>query len=66
MQEVQVQLYQSEFSVVLSRAKLISSCFLMLEAAVTRLASVCEDQQSGRLCVEVGRERRGGGRWEYT
>eukprot|EP00731_Ephydatia_muelleri_P031145 Em0022g659a len=45
--EVQVQLYQSEFSAVLSRAKLISSCFLMLEAAVTRLASVCEDQQSG-------------------
>ena len=29
---------------------------------MTRLASVCEDQQSGRLCVEVGRERRGGGK----
>ena len=29
---------------------------------MTRLASVCEDQQSGRLRVEVGWERRGGGK----
>ena len=41
-----MQLYQSELSEVLARAKLISSCFLMLEAAVAHLAVVSEDQQS--------------------
>ena len=50
MQEVQIQLYQSELSAVFARAKVISSCFLILEAAVAHIAVVSENHQNG-VCV---------------
>ena len=53
MQEVQIQLYQSELSAVFARAKVISSCFLILEAAVAHIAVVSENHQNG-VCVCVG------------